>query len=42
VVNGVPTTLIIGRDGRILWRGHPLDKTDVLDLKTRIETAIKP
>ena len=23
VIDGVPTSLLIGRDGRILWRGHP-------------------
>jgi len=42
VIQGVPTTLIIGRDGRILWRGHPLDNTDGQDIETRIEAAIKP
>jgi hypothetical protein len=42
VIQGVPTTLIIGRDGRILWRGYPLDNTERQAIKTRIEAAIKP
>jgi beta-lactamase regulating signal transducer with metallopeptidase domain/thiol-disulfide isomerase/thioredoxin len=41
VVNGVPEAVIIGRDGRLLWRGHPLDKSDGKDLKSRIEDALK-
>jgi thiol-disulfide isomerase/thioredoxin/protocatechuate 3,4-dioxygenase beta subunit len=41
VVFGVPEAMLIGRDGRILWRGHPSDKTDGKDLKTRIEHALK-
>ncbi len=23
VISGVPTAFLIGRDGRIIWRGHP-------------------
>jgi thiol-disulfide isomerase/thioredoxin len=42
VIQGVPTTLIIDRDGRIVWRGHPLDQTDGQDITTRIEAAIRP
>jgi thiol-disulfide isomerase/thioredoxin len=42
VVYAVPTTLIIGRDGRIVWRGHPVDPAAGLDIETRIEAAIKP
>jgi hypothetical protein len=39
VVSGVPESILIGRDGRILWRGHPLDKSK--DLKSRIDDALK-
>jgi thiol-disulfide isomerase/thioredoxin len=42
VVQVVPTTLIIGRDGRIVWRGHPLDQAAGQDIETRIEAAINP
>jgi hypothetical protein len=42
VVSGVPTSLVIGRDGRILWRGHPADTTDGKDLAGRIEAALAP
>jgi hypothetical protein len=38
----VPTSLVIGRDGRILWRGHPADTTDGKDLAGRIEAALAP
>jgi beta-lactamase regulating signal transducer with metallopeptidase domain/thiol-disulfide isomerase/thioredoxin/protocatechuate 3,4-dioxygenase beta subunit len=41
VVSSVPQSVLIGRDGRILWRGHPLDQTDGLDVKSRIEQALK-
>ena len=41
VVSGVPEAVLIGPDGRILWRGHPLDKSDAKDLKSRIEDALK-
>ncbi len=37
VVSGVPTAVLIGSDGRILWRGHPLDA----DPKSRIESVLK-
>ena len=40
VVSGVPETILIGRDGRILWRGHPSDKTGGQDLRSRIESAL--
>lgn len=39
VISGVPTTILIGRDGRILWRGHPLVRSNGKDLATRIEEA---
>jgi thiol-disulfide isomerase/thioredoxin len=41
VVSAVPDAVLIGRDGRLLWRGHPLDKTDGKDLKSRIEEALR-
>jgi thiol-disulfide isomerase/thioredoxin len=41
VVHGVPEAVLIGRDGRILWRGHPLNQTDGKDPKLRIEDALK-
>jgi beta-lactamase regulating signal transducer with metallopeptidase domain/thiol-disulfide isomerase/thioredoxin len=41
VVSSVPQAFLIGRDGRILWRGHPLDQTDGMDVKSRIEHALK-
>jgi thiol-disulfide isomerase/thioredoxin len=40
VVWGVPETILIGRDGRILWRGHPSDQSAGKDLRSRIETAL--
>jgi thiol-disulfide isomerase/thioredoxin len=41
VVYGVPESVLIGRDGRILWRGHPLDQMDSMDVKSRIDQALK-
>jgi hypothetical protein len=41
VLSGVPEAVLIGRDGRLLWRGHPLDKSNGKDLKSRIEDALK-
>lgn len=41
VGSGVPDSILIGPDGRILWRGHPMDDRDGHDLKTRIEAAMK-
>jgi hypothetical protein len=41
VINSVPQSILIGRDGRILWRGHPLDDRDGIDLKKRIEQALE-
>jgi thiol-disulfide isomerase/thioredoxin len=40
VVFGVPEAILIGPDGRILWRGHPLDKSGGQDLRSRIESAL--
>jgi hypothetical protein len=39
-VSGVPHAILIGPDGRIFWRGHPLDKTGGQDLKARIEAKL--
>jgi thiol-disulfide isomerase/thioredoxin len=39
VISGVPTTFLIDKGGRILWRGHPLSKVGGKDLETRIEEA---
>jgi beta-lactamase regulating signal transducer with metallopeptidase domain/thiol-disulfide isomerase/thioredoxin len=41
VVYGVPEAVLIGRDGRLLWRGHPLDRSNDKDLKSRIEDALR-
>jgi hypothetical protein len=41
VVSGVPETIVIGPDGRILWRGHPLDNTGGQNLRSRIESELK-
>jgi len=39
VITEVPTTILIDRDGRILWRGDPTEKLDGKDLETRIVEA---
>ena len=41
VLFGVPEAILIGPDGRILWRGHPMDKTGGQDLKVRIDAELK-
>jgi thiol-disulfide isomerase/thioredoxin len=38
-LEGVPHLLIINRDGRIVWRGHPADPSQ--DLAARIEELVK-
>jgi RNA polymerase sigma factor (sigma-70 family) len=35
-ITGVPTAFLIGRDGRIVWRGHPAS----LDVEAKIEALI--
>jgi thiol-disulfide isomerase/thioredoxin len=35
-ITGVPTAFLIGRDGRIVWRGHPAS----LDLEAKIEAML--
>jgi RNA polymerase sigma factor (sigma-70 family) len=40
VVGGVPEAILIGRDGRIVWRGHPSDQSAGQDLRSRIEAAL--
>jgi thiol-disulfide isomerase/thioredoxin len=39
-VNGVPTSFILDRKGKIIWTGHPADTTGGKDLEARIEEAI--
>ena len=39
VISGVPTTFLIDKGGRIVWRGHPMTKVGGKDLETRIEEA---
>jgi RNA polymerase sigma factor (sigma-70 family) len=43
VVQSVPETILIGRDGNIVWRGHPLTVSvdGDLDLRKRIEAELK-
>lgn len=36
----VPQAILIGADGRIVWRGHPLNSTGGQDLKSRIESGL--
>ncbi len=36
VISGVPTAFLIGRDGRILWRGHPKS----IELERKIDELI--
>jgi thiol-disulfide isomerase/thioredoxin len=40
VVQGVPETILIGRDGRIFWRGHPSDTSGGQDLRARIDAVL--
>ena len=40
-VHGVPEAVMISPDGRILWRGHPLNPIDGKDIKSRIEDALE-
>ena len=37
VISGVPTAFLIGRDGRILWRGHPAS----FELERKIDELIE-
>jgi hypothetical protein len=41
VVNGAPTSLLIDRDGKILWRGHPMADEAGQTLESRIAAALK-
>ena len=41
VGQAVPELLIIDRDGRILWRGHPADKSEKMDVAARIQEALE-
>jgi RNA polymerase sigma factor (sigma-70 family) len=40
-VNGVPEAVLIGSDGRILWRGHPMATEGGRSLEARINEALK-
>ena len=41
VVSGVPEAVLIGPDGRICWRGHPLEQFSGKNLKLLIDGALK-
>jgi len=41
VGQAVPELLIIDRDGRILWRGNPADKSEKMDVAARIQEALE-
>jgi thiol-disulfide isomerase/thioredoxin len=40
VAFGFPEAILIGPDGRIVWRGHPLDESGEQDLRSRIVAAL--
>jgi hypothetical protein len=40
VGEAVPELFIIDRDGRILWRGHPVAQSQGKDVAARIEEAL--
>lgn len=40
VVSGVPTAILISTDGRILWRGHPLEAFSGKSLQSLVENAL--
>ncbi len=40
VLFGVPETILIGADGRILWRGHPMDSSGGNNLESRINAEL--
>lgn len=39
-VSGVPTSFLIGPDGVILWRGHPMSDENGLTLEGRVDAAL--
>ena len=41
VIHSIPTSLVIDRQGKILWRGHPLSVEAGQDLAARIQAALK-
>lgn len=41
VVQGVPHAILIGLDGRVLWRGHPVADASGQSLRSRIEAELK-
>lgn len=42
VCDAIPVAILIGPDGRILWRGHPLAKVSGKDIADRIDEMLKP
>ncbi|UCE46874.1 MAG: TlpA family protein disulfide reductase [Phycisphaerales bacterium] len=41
VVRGIPTAVLLGPDGRIVWRGHPIAKySGGIDLRDRIKAVL--
>jgi hypothetical protein len=40
-IGGVPTAFLIGRDGNVEWRGHPMDNSDGLNVESRINAALE-
>ncbi|MDO8302105.1 MAG: TlpA disulfide reductase family protein [Sedimentisphaerales bacterium] len=41
-VRGIPTAMIVGHDGRILWNGHPADARFEEMLSSAVKAAPKP
>lgn len=41
VVSGVPQAILIGPDGRIRWRGHPLEQSSGMNLESLINDALR-
>jgi thiol-disulfide isomerase/thioredoxin len=40
-ITAIPHSILIGPDGKIIWRGHPMAADDGPDLSARIEAALK-
>jgi thiol-disulfide isomerase/thioredoxin len=40
VLDVIPTTILVGPDGRILWRGHPLAKVSGMGILERIDQTL--
>ena len=39
-VSGVPVALLINRDGRIVWRGRPMDTRGGQDVRSRVNSLL--